>query len=287
MSHASLALTIFTLFTASLNCCFAELKPDRSVVYKKIGNITLKLDVFEPNDLKKSDTRPAIVFFFGGGWNGGSPSQFYDQARALADQGMVAFSANYRVRSRHKTTPFECVKDGKSAIRWVRENAANLGIDPHRIVASGGSAGGHVAACTGTIKGTEEAGEDLKTSSEPNAMILFNPVLDTSKTGFGSARFSEEQQTTISPCHHIRKDLPPTIIFHGTRDTTVAFENAERFTDLMKKAGNRCELIAFKGSKHGFFNKRKDAKAYEKTVKASITFLQSLEYIKNRASPRY
>jgi hypothetical protein len=69
------------------------------------------------------------VFFFGGGWVGGSPKQMYQQAKVMAEQGMVAFSADYRVASRNKTTPFECVKDGKSAIRWLREHAAELGID--------------------------------------------------------------------------------------------------------------------------------------------------------------
>ena len=114
---------------------------------------------FQQTRLKPTDHRPAIVFFFGGGWSGGDKKQFYQQAKAMAEHGMLAFSADYRVKTRNKTTPFECVKDGKSAIRWVREHAAELGVDPDRIVASGGSAGGHVAACTGVIEGAEEAGE--------------------------------------------------------------------------------------------------------------------------------
>ena len=120
--------------------------PDRTVVYKTASGVDLILHVFEPEGWQASDQRAAAVFFFGGGWSGGTPKQFYQHARALADRGMVAFSADYRVKSRNKTTPFECVKDGKSAIRWVRAHAAELGIDPSMIVASGGSAGGHVAA---------------------------------------------------------------------------------------------------------------------------------------------
>ena len=107
-----------------------------------MDGVELKLHVFEPEGLKASDHRAAIVFFFGGGWTGGDAKQFYQQARAMSDRGMVAFSADYRVKGRNKTTPFECVKDGKSAIRWVREHAAELGVDPERIVAAGGSAGG-------------------------------------------------------------------------------------------------------------------------------------------------
>lgn len=181
----------------------AEFKPDRVVPYKTVGDVTLKLHVFEPTGLKTNDHRPAIVLFFGGGWAGGDPKQFFQQARALADLGMVAFSANYRVKSRNQTTPFECVKDAKSAIRWVRAHAAELGVDPNRIVAGGGSAGGHIAACTGLIAGSEEAGENLKISSRPNAMILFNPVLDTTEKGLArlsSSRINKPNYRPVIRC---------------------------------------------------------------------------------------
>ncbi|MEZ5386123.1 MAG: alpha/beta hydrolase [Prosthecobacter sp.] len=263
----------------------ADLEPDRSITYKSVDGIELKMDVFEPADLKPSDHRPAIVFFFGGGWNGGSTKQFYQQARAMAGQGVVAFSADYRVKSRNKTTPFECVKDGKSAIRWVRQHAAELGIDPERIVASGGSAGGHVAACTGVIEGHEEAGEDTSVSSVPNAMILFNPVLDTTEKGYGARNFKPEQQTEISPCHHVRQGIVPTILFHGTADKTVPFENAERFTKLMTEAGNQCVLVPFAGKDHGFFNgsffrKSNGDADYEVTMKSSVEFLKARGILK-------
>ncbi|MDB4796380.1 alpha/beta hydrolase fold domain-containing protein, partial [Akkermansiaceae bacterium] len=113
-----------------------------------MGDVELKLHVFNPEGHKASDSRPAIVFFFGGGWNGGSPKQFYPHSEHLASLGMVAISAEYRVKSRNKTTPMECVKDGNSAIRWVRSHAKELGINPDMIAAGGGSAGGHVAAAT-------------------------------------------------------------------------------------------------------------------------------------------
>ena len=147
------------------------LKADRLLTYKTVSEVTLKLHVFEPTGLKTNDQCPTIVFFFGGGWAGGDPKQFYQQARALADLGMVAFSADYRVKSRNQTTPIECVKDAKSAIRWVRARAAELGVDPNRIVAGGGSAGGHIAACTGIIAGSEEAGENLKVSVPWGALM--------------------------------------------------------------------------------------------------------------------
>lgn len=263
----------------------AEITPTRSFTYKSVGDVELKMDLFEPEGLKATDHRPAIVFFFGGGWSGGSTKQFYQQARAMADQGMMAFSADYRVKGRNKTTPFECVKDGKSAVRWVRQHAAELGIDPERIVASGGSAGGHVAACTGVIEGHEEAGEDPSVSSVPNAMILFNPVLDTTEKGYGAKNFKPEQQTEISPCHHVRKGIVPTIVFHGTADKTVPFENAERFTKLMQEAGNECVLVPFEGKDHGFFNgsffrKSNGDADYDATIKRSIEFLKAQGILK-------
>jgi len=88
---------------------------------------------------------------------------------------MVTARADYRVKSRHGVTPKECVDDARSAVRWFRENAGKLGVDPNRIVASGGSAGGHIAACT-TLMPEEEL-KDEKVSCKANALILFNPVL--------------------------------------------------------------------------------------------------------------
>jgi acetyl esterase/lipase len=122
----------------------------RQETYKQVGEVTLKIDIFEPKQKDSAKKYPAIVFFFGGGWVGGSPGQFYRQCEYLAGRGMIAMSAEYRVKSRHQTTPAECVKDGKSAVRWIRANAARLDIDPDRIAAGGGSAGGHVAAAVAT-----------------------------------------------------------------------------------------------------------------------------------------
>ncbi len=253
--------------------------PTRKVVYKTASDVKLSLHVFEPAGLKPGDKRPAIVFFFGGGWNGGSPSQFYPHCAELARRGMVAMSAEYRVRSRNKTTPFECVADGKSAIRWVRQHAAELGVDPEKVAAGGGSAGGHVAATTGVIDGLDEKGEDKMVSSRPVALVLFNPVIDTSKKGYGYSRLKERYKE-ISPVEHVNAGDPPTILFHGTGDTTVPFANAEDFAARMKKAGNRCELEPYQGAKHGYFNYGRDGnKAYEQTTAKMFAFLKSLELL--------
>lgn len=267
-----------------------EIVPDEQRVFKTVGEAELKLHVFYPEGHTSADQRPAIVFFFGGGWSGGTPRQFYQQSRDLAALGFVAIAAEYRVAKTHGATPFDCVEDGKSAIRWVRTHAATLGIDPARIVAAGGSAGGHVAACTALIEGHEGADEDLSISSRPNALILYNPVLDTTEIGFGVNIVGEARKTEISPCHHVRPGLPPTLVIHGTADTTVPFENAERFTRLMQAAGNHCELIAAEGQGHGFFNgsffrpKNGDVH-YQESVLQSLEFLGAIGMLDQVTAP--
>lgn len=263
----------------------ADYQPDKVLDYKTIDDTVLKLHLFQPDDHQLSDLRPAIVFFFGGGWSGGSPKQFYEQANHFSKLGIVAISAEYRVKRRNDTTPFEAVKDAKSAIRWVRSHAQELGVDPDRIVASGGSAGGHIAATTGVIEYYEEAGEDRSVSSAPNAMILFNPVLDTTENGYGLRKVGEDRKTEISPNHHIHPGVVPTLVLHGTADTTVPFENAESFCRQMKDMGNECTLVPFEGQNHGFFNgiffrpKTKDLTPYEQSMKESISFLRKLGYL--------
>ena len=278
-------LVLLFLGVFALHSMAETIEPTKKLIYKEIDSTTLKLHVFEPENFNPKVPTTTVVFFFGGGWAGGNPKQFYEQARDFADQGILAISAEYRISSKHKTTPFDAVADAKSAIRWVREHAIELGADPNRIIASGGSAGGHIASCTGVIDGLDTDGEDLSISSVPNAMILFNPVLDTTEKGYGLKKVTEARKTEISPCHHVHAGIVPTIVFHGTGDTTVPFANAARFVTLMKEAGNTCTLVPFEGANHGFFNgkffrpKSKDVSAYFETVKQSITFLEDNDFL--------
>ena len=251
-----------------------EFKPDKEIVFKEFEKDPLELNVFLPQDWKPSETRPAIVFFFGGGWVGGSPSQFFPHSRYLSSRGMVAISAQYRTRGSHGTSPVECVNDGKSAIRWVRQHASELGVDPDRIAAGGGSAGGHVAATTGVIDGLEGEGEDMSVSSRPNALVLFNPATDIS----GIQRWGD-RALEGSPLQHVDPEDPPTIVFHGRADTTVPYETAEAFCMAMEKAGNRCELVGYDGRPHGFFNYGRSRAAYINTVWHMDRFLASLGFL--------
>lgn len=260
--------------------------PDTILSYKKTDQGDLNLHVFYPEGEKPKKKTPAIIFFFGGGWTGGTPKQFYEQSAYFVSRGIVAISAEYRVKNSHKTTPFECVKDGKSAVRWLRQYGGEIGVDPNKIIASGGSAGGHVAACTGIIDGCEEEGEDLSISSKPNAMVLFNPVLNTTKKGYGWEKM-DGKVTEISPNHHIKPGIPPTLNFHGDADTTVPIENAVTFDSLMRAAGNKSKLIIGKGENHGFFNGKFfrpgcDGKYFEELMFRSDVFLKKLGFLKGK-----
>ena len=261
----------------------------RVETYKEASDTKLRLYLFNPDGHKASDKRPAIVFFFGGGWNGGTPKQFEPHARYLASRGMVGIVADYRVKSRQKTTPFECVKDGKSAVRWIRQNARRLGIDPGRLAAGGGSAGGHVAAATGTVPGLEEDGDDLEVSSAPNALVLFNPVYDNGPMGYGYSRVKKRFRE-ISPMHNLSKKTPPTIVFLGTKDKLIPVATARKYKELMEKSGTRCDLHLYEDQPHGFFNgpsrKGKFNEYYLKTVTEMDRFLTSLGYLKGKPTIR-
>ena len=210
----------------------------------------LKLFIFNPKGHKPEDKTPAMVFFFGGGWQNGSPGQFQHHCRYLASRGMVAITADYRVGSRHKVKAVDCVRDAKSAVRYLRANAARLGIDPDRIAAGGGSAGAHIAACTGLIEGLDEPGEDAKISSRPNALVLVNPpaalapfegqpAADEPMLKQLEGRFGVEPKA-ISPAHHVQSAAPPTIQFFGTADRLLS--GGEYLHKQMKAAVYRSEL---------------------------------------------
>lgn len=277
----SKVMKIFAVLVLAMGWTLGAPTSDETKVYKKVGDVELKLHIFKPEGHKASDKRPAIVFFFGGGWNSGTPAQFYPHSEYLAKRGMVAMSAEYRVKSRNKTTPMECVKDGISAIRWVRAHAAELGIDPEKIAAGGGSAGGHVAAATGTTRGIVEKGEDESVSARPDALVLFNPVYDNGPTGYGHSRVKAYWKQ-ISPMHNIDKTTPPAVVFLGTKDRLIPVATAEKFRDHMTDAGVRSELHLYEGQTHGFFNQSKSPESYKKTVAQMDDFLTSLGFLKKK-----
>ena len=213
------------------------------ILYKKTPQEDMYLYLLRP-DTKSRKPLPAIVYFTGGAWLRGTVESQIANPAWFRDHGIIGIQADYRVKTRHGTTPLECIEDAKSAIRYVRAHAKELGIDPNMIIAAGGSAGGHIAACT-MIEGGDAKGEDLNISSKPNAMVLHNPVLGE---GFGKEFFDVHPE--FSPILHVTKGWPPTILSNGTKDNTTPIASAEKFTRLMKAAGNTCELIPVKDAGH-------------------------------------
>ena len=289
-------LSIFTLSFATVLAKPSyppQMSDARAFTYKEASQTELKLWVVQSEKQTKAGKRPAIVFFFGGGWKGGTPAQFEKQCQYLASRGMVAITADYRVSSRHQTKATACVEDGKSAVRWIRQNASKLGIDRDKVAAGGGSAGGHVAAAIATIDGFESQGEDLDISSRPDALALFNPAV--SLDNIGKEFIMPEEKKAIlpdrvgtsprklSPYHHIDKNLPPTIIFHGTEDEAVPFVTVRLFQEKASGLGLSCKLVSFPGKPHGFFNwGRFENKPFIQSMLETDLFLTKLGWLKGK-----
>lgn len=236
----------------------AKLEPSRIIPYKTVGRgRDLELHVFEPegHDVA-TDKRPCILIIHGGGWTSGEPRVYYTIADHYAKKGMLAVSLQYRLMdAKDGVTVFDCVKDGRSAMRWLRAQASTLGIDPNRIAVIGGSAGGHVALGTAVFENgpdVDEATDDLSISCVPDLLIPLNPVIDTSADGYGQGKIGERWRE-LSPLHHVKRDLPPMLICHSTGDTVTPYAGAARFVELSKAAGNDCQFFTFEGGRHGWF----------------------------------
>lgn len=242
-----------------------------TVEYRTTPEGKLELHVFYPSDWKASDTRPVMVFFFGGGWKGGSYRQFVPQAEYFASRGLVTACADYRIASIHKTTPDKCVEDAKSAIRYVRQNARKLGVDPNKVIASGGSAGGHLAAATSLLSGFDTTNRDV--SCQPNTLVLFNPALNLTGKGIKNAA-GEDISESFSPTRFLASTTPPTLLFFGTGDAMLS--QGEEYQAKAKGLGVACELYTAADQPHGFFNRKP---WIEVTTHQADLFLTKLGYL--------
>lgn len=223
-------------------------------VYKTIDTLKLKMDVFHSEQCFEHDNNTAIVFFHGGGWAFGTPDEFFTTCERYAEMGIVTFSVEYRLSIDNGVTPsktispIESVMDARSAMRWVRENAAKFHLDKNKIVAAGQSAGGQLALSTAMIDDYNEKTDDLSLSSSPNAILLFSSCVNTVEAWCDYLLAERRTKIwSISPTHHIRKGLPPMIEFHVTDDEQVPKWTLQFFENAMKKEGNEFELHMFEG----------------------------------------
>ena len=247
-----------------------------TIVYKVAEGRELHLHIEKPADWKAADKRPAIVFFFGGGWVGGSPKQFLPQSEYFAERGVVGIRVEYRtIPKGDQGPPLVCCADAKSAMRYVRSHAAELGVDSIRIAAAGGSAGGHLAAFTALVPGLDDPADDVKVSCRPDALLLFNPVFNNGPDQWGHARVGDRFRE-FSPAHNITTAAPPTCVFLGDSDTLIGVPVLREYEAAMQTAGARCDAHVYPGAGHGFFNKEP---YMSQTLAEADKFLTSLGWL--------
>jgi acetyl esterase/lipase len=207
---------------------------------------------FPPNHDPAKSKVPGVIFFHGGGWQGGNLSQFRYACDYLASRGLVCATAEYQMLGKSdkaKLAPGEskkraCVTDAKSAIRWYKQNAGELGIDPKRIIAGGGSAGGHISALATMNPGLNAAADPKDIDTRVVAYIWFNPAFED----------SDKTDPEIDILTHLKADLPPAIVFFGDQD------GWKKGWDVAhakwKSLGTKTiDLQIAVGQNHSFFNK--------------------------------
>lgn len=220
-------------------------------VYRALEPVPLRLHVFRPPGAGP-DSLPALMFFFGGGWTRGTPHHSAGWARMAAQWGLVGIAPDYRTKERFGTSPLEAVADARAALRWVQDHAAELGVDPARIVVGGNSAGGHLALWTALATVPPGSSSDESPRFPPAALVLMSTVSDTSMlSGYTPARFGEHA-TALSPVHHLDARMPPVLAFHGDADRTVPHGQAAALHARLREGGNESELVSVPGGSHSF-----------------------------------
>ncbi|MEY3897512.1 MAG: hypothetical protein RLZZ214_3033 [Verrucomicrobiota bacterium] len=268
-----------------------------TVVVKRVGDQEVKLELFRPTRVPEGERHPAILWIHGGAWVGGTTEATTPHARYFAERGMFAANLVYRLASPGKVTVADCLADCRSAMTYLREHAADLGIDPDRIAVAGDSAGGHLAAALGTLPD-----EDI--SSRPNAMLLFNPIVDMTEGDWiryavGGAALANKKSPlpaapedvalarSLSPIFHIKSGQAPSIILHGRADHVVSVIQAERFAAASRAAGSRCDRVIYEDNiGHAFVlaGYRWPEPVVVEAIRAGDRFLVSLGWLKGESS---
>lgn len=272
-------ITLFLIFEVAGLVAQNDANSFETVFYKQIDTTQLEMRIFLPPQVDSTSKVPAMVFFSGGGWYECSLTQFEPQARYFAARGIACFLVEYRVWSTHRASILDCIADAKSSIRYIKENADRFNIDENKIIAAGGSSGGHLAAATAMTEGYDDPGDDLSVSSKSNALVLFNPVIDLGPSDEQVYGWIGEKYKDLSPLHNIKPETPPTIMFYGTEDGGISMEASAYFCAAMKAVGSRCDLFLYEGQEHGFFNLTSSEFYYKETIMKADRFLISLGYL--------
>ncbi len=233
----------------------------RNVIYVRRDWQNLTMDIATPK--QGQGPFPAVVCIHGGAWKSGNKKEMLPCLYALAQQGCVAVSIDYRLAPSHHF--LDQIDDCKAAVRFLRTHARELSIDPSRIGAVGSSAGGHLALLLGTTDTKELplSGDDIKVSSAVEVVVSLAGPTDLNQDLPTDSELSAEKfvgKTKLqhpesfkraSPINYLTAGDAPTMIIHGTRDQIVPFEQATEFLDACNKIGVECQLLAIKNGGHG------------------------------------
>ena len=218
------------------------------------GQHHLFADIYSTQATRTPGLHPAVIFIHGGGWSAGDRTEFTDQAKVLAQNGVVAIAIDYRLAN---VVPWPAQADDvEQAVWWVRENATELGIDPKRVGVIGGSAGAHLAGWLATSNRLSPKG----TPARPNAVIALWGPWDLTQPTDTLSRDANNIITALlgpngnrraaSPQYRIDSNTAPTLIFHGKRDRLVPYSQSVNACAAIKSAGAPCNLVLFENEGH-------------------------------------
>ena len=239
----------------------------KEITYKVVDEKELRLHLFTG---EATELHPAILFFHGGGLMRGHPVQFYQHANYFAENGFTTASVEFRHINNPEESIDHIIGDAKSAMRYFRKHAAEWQIDSEKIVVCGGSSGGLLAASLAMVEGFDDPQDDLKVSTIPHVLVLFNPALFAPPSGLGP------KDNRFYPMDWIRPNLPPTLILHGESDQIFPIDMVDDFVEKMLNVGNHCVLNRYAGG-HGFFNfDREENQLYFETLQVMSNFLRQI-----------
>jgi len=243
-----------------------------SYVYRQTPQGDVLAHVFQPK-IPTTGLSPAVVFFHGGAWDAPMHAQFVPQCLHLVDRGAVAVAAETRLASKHGTGPVEAIEDARELIRWLRQHAETLQIDPARITACGAAGGAFLALLTAMPK--EKALPPVDgVSCRPQALVLFSAIVNTTPKSPFAERFPDLRTAkALSPTSLVRSKLPPMLLFHGTADRTTPFAEVRKFRRRLRWRRNTCVLLEFERADHSFFNFNVNHDYFELTTAAFCNFL--------------